>query len=36
MSKQDITLTVILHLFKDWALDHKASLPSPLSGGLSI
>lgn len=36
MSKQDITLTVILHLFKDWALDHKISLPSPLSGGLSI
>lgn len=31
MSKQDITLTVILHLFKDWARDHKISLSKPFS-----
>lgn len=36
MSKQDITPTVILHLFKDWAQDHKISLSKPFSIWLCI
>lgn len=36
MNKQDITLTVILHLLKDGAQDHKISLPKPLCSRLCI
>lgn len=36
MSKQGVTVSVPLHLFKDWAQDHKISVPNPPSGGLCI
>jgi len=36
MSKQDITLSVILCLRKDWAQDHKISVLKPLGDGLCV